>query len=104
MALIGKKLATDAVLDKVLCVSSGCRPIKTCTKGLADKCPSRGMVPAKSGMDFSQKVSSFFFRDTPLKDFDCAFLVKLSLVDFVGFRSPHYAAGLVLVLGEFLPS
>ena len=36
MTLIGKELATDAVLDKVLCVCSGCRPIETCTEGLAD--------------------------------------------------------------------
>ena len=64
MALVGEKLASDTMLDK---------------------------------------VSSFFFGDTPLEDSGCAFLVKLSLVDFVGFRSPHYAAGLVLVLGKFLP-
>ena len=36
MTLIGEELATDAVLDKVLCVCSGCRPIETCTEGLAD--------------------------------------------------------------------
>ena len=79
-------------------------PTKSGTKGLAYKGPGCGVVPAESGMDFSQKVSSFFFRDTPLKDSGCAFLVELSLVDFVGVRSPHYAAGLVLVLGKFLPS
>ena len=36
MTLIGEELATDAVLDKVMCVCSGCRPIKACTEGLAD--------------------------------------------------------------------
>ena len=36
MTLIGKELATDAVLDKVLCVCSGRRPIEACTEGLAD--------------------------------------------------------------------
>ena len=36
MTLIGKELATDAVLDTVLCVCSGCRPIETCTEGFAD--------------------------------------------------------------------
>ena len=36
MTLIGKELATDAVLDKVLCVYSGHRPIETFTEGLAD--------------------------------------------------------------------
>ena len=36
VALIGKELATDAVLDKVLCVCLGRRPIETCTEGLAD--------------------------------------------------------------------
>ena len=62
------------------------------------------MVPAESGVNFRQKVPPFFFGDTPLKDSGGAFLIKLSLVDFVDFRSPHYAAGFVLVLGKFLPS
>ena len=62
------------------------------------------MVPAESGVNFSQEVPPFLFGDTPLKDSGYAFLVKFSLVDFVGFRSPHYAAGLILVHGKFLPS
>ena len=77
MALVCKKLATDAMLDKVLCVCSGRRPVETCTEGLAYKGPGCGVVPAKSGMDFSQKVSCFFFGDTPLKDSDCAFFYKV---------------------------
>ena len=36
VTLIGKELATDAMLDKVLCVCSGRRPIEACTEGLAD--------------------------------------------------------------------
>jgi hypothetical protein len=62
------------------------------------------VVPAESGMNFSQKVLPFLFRDTPLKDSGGDFLIKLSFVDFIGFRSPHYVACLILVLGEFLPS
>ena len=62
------------------------------------------MVPTESGMNFSQKISPFLFGDTPLKDPGGAFLIKLFFVDFIGFRSPHYAAGLVLVLRKFLPS
>ena len=61
-------------------------------------------MTAESGMNFSQEVPPLFFGDAPLKDSGSAFLIKLSLVDSVGFRSPHYAACLVLVLGEFLPS
>ena len=55
-------------------------------------------------MDFSQEIPPFLFGDAPLKDSGSAFLIKLSLVDSVGFGSPHYAACLILVLGEFLPS
>ena len=73
-------------------------------EGLAYKGPGCGVVPAESGMNFSQKVSPFLFGDTPLKDSGCAFLIKLPLVDFVGFRSPHYATGFVLVFKKFLPS
>ena len=62
------------------------------------------MMTAESGMDFCQKLPPFLFGDAPLKDSGSAFIIKLSLVDLVGFRSPHFAAGLVLVVGKFLPS
>ena len=38
-----------------------------------------------------------------MKDSGCAFLIEFSLMDLVGFRSPDYAAGLIMVFGEFLP-
>ena len=104
VALVCKKLATDAALDRVLCIYPGRRPIKACTESLANKGPSSGVVTTESGMNFSQKVPPFLFGDAPLKDSGSAFLIKLSLMDFIGFRSPHYAACLILVLGEFLPS
>ena len=103
MALISKELATDASLDYVLSIFPGCRPIKSCTEGLAYKGPGGGVVPAKSGVNFSQEISPFLFGDTPLKDSGCDFLIKFSLMDLVGFRSPNYAAGLILVFGKFLP-
>ena len=98
MALVCKKLATDATLDEVMCVCSGRRPIEACTEGLAYKVPGRRVVPAESGMNFSQKLSSFLFGDAPLKYSGSAFLIKLSLVDLVGFRPPHNATCLVWVL------
>ena len=104
MTLIGEELAADAMLDKVMCVCSGRRPIKTCTEGLAYKGPGCGVVAAESGMNFCQKLPPLLFGDAPLKDSGSAFLIKLSLVNSVGFGSPHYAAYLILVLGEFLPS
>ena len=104
MALVGEKLASDAMLDKVMCVYSGRWPIETCTEGLAYKGPSCGVMAIESGMNFSQQVPPFLFGDAPLKDSGSAFLIKFSLMDFIGFRSPHYTACLVLVLWEFLPS
>ena len=101
--MVCKKLATGAALDQVLCVSPGRRPIKTCTEGLAYKGPSCGVVAAKSSMNFCQKLSSFLFGDAPLKYSGSAFLIKLSLMDLVGFRPPHNATCLVWVLREFLP-
>ena len=59
MALVGEKLASDATLDKVLCVCSGRWPIETCTEGLAYKGPSRGVVTTKTGMNFSQELPPF---------------------------------------------
>ena len=61
-------------------------------------------MTAESGMDFGQESLPLLFGDAPLKDSGSALLIKLSLMDFIGFRSPHYAACLILVLGEFLPS
>ena len=97
--MVCKKLATDAMLDQMLRICPGRRPIETCTEGLAYKGPGYGVMAAESGMDFCQKFPPFLFRDAPLKDSGSAFLIKLSLVDLVGFRSPHYAVCLVLVLG-----
>ena len=99
MALVCKKLATDAMLDQMLRICLGRRPIKTCMEGLVYKGSGCGVVAAESGMDFCQKLPPFLFGDAPLKDSGCAFLIKLSLMDLVASRSPHYAAGLVLVLG-----
>ena len=104
MALVCKKLATDAMLDKVLCVCSGRRPVETCMVGLVYKGPSYSVVATKSSMNFCQKLPSFLFGDAPLKDSGSTFLIKLSLVDLVGFRSLHNAARLVWVLELFLPS
>ena len=104
MALVCKQLATDATLDQILCICPGRRPIETCTEGLAYKGLGCGMVAAESGVNFCQELPPFLFGDAPLKDSGSAVLIKLSLVDLVGFRSPHYAACLILVLGKFLPS
>ena len=100
--MVCKKLATGAALDQVLCIYPGRRPIKTCTEGLAYKGPGCGMVAAESGVNFCQKLPSFLFGDAPLKDSDSAFFIQLSLMDPVGFRSPNYAAGLILVFGSCL--
>ena len=72
--MICKELATGATLDQVLCICSGRWPVESCTEGLAYKGPGCGVVPAESGMNFSQEVPPFLFRDTPLKDSGGAFL------------------------------
>ena len=74
VALVCKKLATDAALDQVLCIYSGRRPIKTCTEGLAYKGPGCSVVAVESGVIFCQKLPPFLFRDAPLKDSGSAFL------------------------------
>ena len=81
----------------------GRQPIKTCTECLAYKGPSCGVVAAESSMNFSQKLPPLLFGDASLKYSGSAFLIKLSLVDIVGFRAPHNAERLILILGEFLP-
>ena len=97
--MVCKKLATDAMLDQMMRICLGRLPIETCTEGLPYKGPGCGVMAAESSMDFWQKLPPFLFGDAPLKDSDSAFLIKLSLVDLVGFRLPHYAACLILVLG-----
>ena len=103
MARVGKKLASDAMLDKVLCVCSGRRLIKTCMEGLASKGQSCGMVTAETGMNFSQELPPLLLGDTPLKDSGSAFLIELSVVNLVGLRTPDNAASLILVLRKLLP-
>ena len=92
MALICKELATGATLGQVLCICPGRWPIESCTEGLVYKSLGCGVITVVSGVNFCQKIPPFLFGDAPLKDSSSAFLIKLSLVDLVGFRSPHYAA------------
>ena len=99
MALVCKKLATDATLNEVLCVCSGRRPVETCTEGLAYKGPSCGVVAAESSMNFGQELPPFLVGDTSLKYSGSTFLVELSVVNHVGLRAPDNAAGLILVFG-----
>ena len=103
MALICRKLATDAMLDEVLCVCLGCRPVETCTEGLAFKGLRCGVVATESSMNFGQELPPFLFRDAPLEHSGRAFLIKLSLMGLVGFRAPHNATCFILALREFLP-
>ena len=104
MALVCKKLATDAALDQVLCICPDRWQIESCTEGLTYKSPGCGVMAAESGVNFCQKLPPFLFGDAPLKDSGSAFFIQLSLMDPVGFRSPHYAACFILVLGKFLSS
>ena len=99
MALVGKKLASNAMLDKVLCICSGRRPVESYMEGLANKGLSCGVVPAETGMNLSQELPPLLLGDTPLKDSGSAFLVELSFVNFIGLRTPDNAAGLVLITG-----
>ena len=98
MALVGEELASDATLDKVLCICSGHRPVKTSTEGLANKGPSCSMVPAEIGMNLSQELPPLLLGDTSLKDSGSAFLVEFSFMDLVSFRAPDNAARLILIL------
>ena len=66
MALIGKKLASNAALYEVLCVCSGSGPKETRTEGLTYKGPSDSVMSTKTGVYFCQELPSFFFEDTPL--------------------------------------
>ena len=104
MALVCKKQATDAMLDQMLCICSSRRPTKSCTEGVAYKGPGCGVVPAESGVDFSQELPPFHFGDASLEHSGGTILIELSLMDPVGLRLPHYAACLILVLRKFLPS
>ena len=83
MALVGEDLASDATLDKVLCICSGRRPIKPCTEGLANKGPTCDMVTTVSGMNFSQELPPLFLRYTSLKDSGGAFFIQLSIMNRV---------------------
>ena len=103
MALVGEELASDTVLDEVLCVCPGRRPVKSCTEGLANKCPGCGVVLTETGVNFCQELPPLLLGDTPLKDSGSAFLVELSFVNFIGLRKPDYAASLVLIFWELLP-
>ena len=60
------------------------------------------MVPAESGMDFSQELPPFLFGDASLEHSGGTFLIEFSLMDFVGLGTLHNTMCLILVLGELL--
>ena len=101
--MVGEKLASDATLDKVLCICSGHWPVETCTEGLAYMGPSCGVVTTETSMNFSQELPPIYLRDTSLKYSDSGFFVEFSVANLVGYRTPNNAASLVLILREFLP-
>ena len=84
VALVGEELASDAALDKVLRVRSGCRPIKPSAKHFANEGPSCSVVSAGASVNFCQQLPPFFFGDTSLKYSSSAFLVEPSFVDLIG--------------------
>ena len=61
------------------------------------------MVPAQSGVDFSQELPPFLFGDAPLEHSGRTFLIEFAFMDFLSFRTPHDAMCFILVLGELLP-
>ena len=61
------------------------------------------MVPAQSGMDFSEELPPFLFGDAPLEHSGRTFLIEFPFMDFVSFRMPNDAACFILVFGELLP-
>ena len=99
--MVCKKLATDTMLDQMMRICLGRLPIETCTEGLAYKGLGCGVVAAESSIDFCQKLPPFLFGDAPLKDSDSAFLIKLSLMDFIGIVAlcsvPHFGPRVVPV-------
>ena len=97
MALVGEKLASNTMFNKVMCICSGRRPIETCTEGLAYKGPSCSMVATETGMNFSQELPPLFLEDTSLKYSGSALLVELSVMDLVGLRTPDNAV--IIILG-----
>ena len=101
--MIGKELASDAMLDKVLCICSGRQPIKPYTEGLANKGPSCGVVTAEPSVNLGQELPPLFLGDTSLKNSGIACLIELSIMNLIGLRTPDNAAGLILVLGKLLP-
>ena len=102
MDLVGEEFASHAALDEVLRVCSGRRPIKSCSEGLAHKCPGCGVVPTETGVNFCQELPPLLLGDIPLKDSGSAFLVELSFVNSIGL-TPDNAAILVLIFWELLP-
>jgi hypothetical protein len=103
MTLIGEKLTSHTTLDKGLCVCSGRWPEKTCPESFAYEGLSCGVMAAQTSMYFSQELSSLLFGDTPLENSGSAFLVQFTFMNFVGFRTPNYATGLILIIRKLLP-
>ena len=101
--MISKKLASDTVLYKGLCIYSVRWPKETCTEGLTYEGPSFGVMATETSMYFGQELPSLLFGDTSLKNSSSTFLVEFSFMNFVGFRVSNDTTSLILVIRELLP-
>jgi hypothetical protein len=68
MPMLGKTLATIAVLHQLLCILLGRRPIETMAEGLSHQCSRRCVMPALPLMYLSQQLYPFFRLNALLED------------------------------------
>jgi hypothetical protein len=84
--------ARVALLDDVLGIMRGRKPIEPQTESLGDKGSAAGMMPAGSFVDVPKKGNTVFGRYASLEDSCFAVFVEFSLDYREGLGASHYLA------------
>jgi hypothetical protein len=69
MYMFGEKLTSVAVVDQLLCISHGRRPLETYLESFADQGLRGGVIAASTTMNFMEQLNTCFSSDTLHQNF-----------------------------------
>jgi hypothetical protein len=101
MRLRGESLTCVAMLDDVLSVVEGRKPVEPRSKSLSDEASAAGMKPAGSFMNISKKGNSVLGCYASLENPYGAALVEFSIDYREGLGMPHDLSTMDGVFWEF---
>jgi hypothetical protein len=77
----GEKLTSVAVVDQLLCIGYGRRPIETCSESFVDQGPRGDVIAASATVNFMKQLNTCFLSDTLHQNFLLCIFTHQDIVD-----------------------